>query len=136
MALKYNNDQHKEYIDMTTRIGRKWLDDFDGRTEFYDATFWDLLTKVWYSDTPVRKTDALKFMTGIKSAHTAGKYVEQALAENLLIETINPDDGRSKLLTLSPHMREHLDRFFDGAISEVRKANHKINVKGPSPEDP
>jgi hypothetical protein len=136
MALKYNNDQHKEYIDMTTRIGQKWIDVFDGRTEFYDATFWDLLTKVWYSDTPVRKTDALKFMTGIKSAHTAGKYVEQALAEDLLAETVNPGDGRSKLLTLSPRMRERLDRFFDGAISEVRKSNHEINVKGPSPEDP
>jgi len=136
MRLKYNHDQHREYIDMTTRTGVRWLDVFEGRADFYSTAYWDLLTKVWYNDGPVRKTDALKFMTGIKSPHTAGKYIESAISEGLIVETVNPEDARSKLLDLSPHMKQRLDMFFDGAISEVRRSNHRINVKGPSPEEP
>jgi len=53
----------------------------------------------------------------------------------LLVEMDNPEDARSKLLTLSDDMRGKLDNFFDNAVNEVRKANRTIDIKGPSPED-
>lgn len=136
MAFKYNHDQHQEYLDMGERIGLKWVDVFRGDTEFYSAAYWDLLTQMWKHPDPVRKTDALKFMKAIKSAHTAGKYIETAIKHGFVIENDNPVDARSKLVALSPEMRDRLDVFFDAAVSEVRKTNHVLHVKGPSPEDP
>jgi hypothetical protein len=127
MELKYNRTQRKEYLNMTGRIGLKWLEVFQGNTEFYSSVYWDLLTKIWETDCPVRKTDAMKFMTAIKSAHTAGKYVESAIQHGFIQETDNPEDARSKLLRLSPEMRERLDVFFDAAVGELRKSSQTIN---------
>ncbi len=135
MDLKYNNDQHRVYLQLTGQVGGNWLDIFEGNTEFYSATYWDLLTNIWLRNKPVRKTEALGFMTAIKSAHTASKYVETAIKYGYLIETENPNDARSKLLTLSTEMRQRLDVFFDRAISELRKSNREVDIKGPSPED-
>ncbi len=136
MAFKYNHDQHQEYLFMGERIGLKWVDVFRGDTEFYSAAYWDLLTQMWKHPDPVRKTDALKFMKAIKSAHTAGKYIETAIKRGFVIEDDNPLDARSKLVALSSEMRARLDGFFDAAVSEVRMTNHTMNIKGPSPEDP
>lgn len=134
--LKYNAAQHQEYLDMIDRIGHGWLEVFQGDTEFYSAVYWDLLSRIWRSEAPVRKTDALGFMTAIKSAHTAGKYVETAIKRGILLEADNPEDARSKLLSLSPAMRRRLDAFFDGAVSEVRRSNIIFDELGPSPRDP
>ena len=136
MDLKYNTDQHLEYFEMIDRVGLGWLEMFQGNTKFYSAAYWDLLTRMWRAQGPVRKTDALGFMTAIKSAHTAGKYVDTVLHEGLIVETDNPADARSKLLDLAPEIRRRFDEFLDTAISEVRKSNHRLNIKGPSPEEP
>ena len=136
MALKYNNAQHKHYLEMIDGVGRNWLDVFEGNTEFYSAAYWDLLTGIWRADGPVRKTDALRYMTAIKSAHTASKYVDFSIKRGILHETENPDDARSKLLTLSDDMRARLDTFFDSAVGAVRRASRVIDEKGPSPETP
>ena len=136
MAQKYNNAQHKQYLEMIDGVGRRWVEVFEGNTEFYSAAYWDLLTGIWRADGPVRKTDALRYMTAIKSAHTASKYVDHSIMKGILIESENPDDARSKLLVLSDNMREQLDVFFDSAVGSVRRANRAINEKGPSPEDP
>lgn len=121
MTLRYSAEQRKLYLNMTDKIGAGWVEVFQGDTEFYSAAYWDLLTNIWRQDAPVRKTDALRFMTGIKSAHTAGKYIESALQRGILLEAENPQDARSKLVTLSPDMRDRLDRFFDQALDEVRQ---------------
>ena len=136
MTPRYNTDQHREYLDMIDRVGRNWLDVFEGNTEFYSAAYWDLLTRIWKNHAPVRKTDAIGFMTAVKSPHTAGKFVDTAMRQGLLVEANNPDDARSKLVGLTPHMRERLDVFFDNAVSEVRRANRNLDIKGPSPQDP
>ena len=133
--MKYNDDQRREYLVMTDKIGHSWVNIFEGNTEFYSAAYWDLLTSMWLNKGAVRKTDALGFMKAIKSAHTAGKYIESALSYGFLTEMDNPDDARSKLLVLSDDMRLKLDTLFDNAISEVRKANREIDIKGPFPED-
>ena len=126
MALKYSAKQRKLYLNMTDAIGARWIDVFQGDTDFYSAAYWDLLTNIWRQDAPVRKTDALRFMTGIKSAHTAGKYIDIALKKGFLEEMENPKDARSKLVTLSPAMRRELDEFFDNAVEEVREMSVKL----------
>ena len=136
MDLKYNDSQRKEYFKNTQRIGRLWLRVFEGDEEFYSSAYWDLLTNIWMKGEPVRKTDALRFMTNIKSAHTAGKYVETAIAKGILIEEDNPGDARSKLLRLSPQMYARLDQFFDGCVSQLRDCVRRITTLGPTPEEP
>ena len=130
MELKYNDKQHREYLAMTERIGHVWVEIFRGDTEFYSAAYWDLLTGIWRNGGPVRKTEALKFMKSIKSAHTAGKYVDSALGKGVLIEEDNPRDARSKLVRLSGEMKERLDGFFDQALGEIRKTSQSIETGG------
>ena len=130
MKLKYTSDQRKEYLNMIDHVGQNWLQVFCGDPEFYSAAYWDLLTQIWKSERPVRKTDALKFMIGIKSAQTAGKYLETAIKHNFIREEENPKDARSKLVSLSSEMRGRLDTFFDLAVGEVRTAHQAIEELG------
>ena len=73
-------------------------------------------------------------MKGIKSVHTAGKYLETAITRGIVVETDNPQDARSKLVALSAEMRKRLDGFFDAAIGALRDANRQVEEKGPLPE--
>jgi hypothetical protein len=127
MPLKYEAEQHREYLDLVERINVRWIDMLRGSAEFYSAAYWDLLTRMWRADRPVRKTDALGFMTGIRSAHTAGKYVETAIREGMILERDNPEDGRSKLLELSTPMRRRLDAYFDAAVDEVQRSVRRLD---------
>ena len=134
MVGRYNRDQRMEYLNMTNRIGQRWVDVFEGNVEFYSAAYWDLLTGVWHAAGPVRKTDALKFMTAVKSAHTAGKYVDAAVDHGVLVETENPEDARSRLLDLSPPMRLRLDDYFESAVDELRRSTAAVTSAGSLPD--
>ena len=134
MTLTYNNAQHRLYLEFTDGVGQRWIDVFEGDTDFYSAAYWDLFTAIWRADGPVRKTDALGFMTAIKSPHTAGKYIEKALERDYLVEQDNPVDARSKLITLSPGTRTHMDAFFDGIIGKWRTTILELERRGPNPE--
>ncbi len=67
----------------------------------------------------MRKTDALRCMKAVRSAHTAGKYLERAVERGFVVETDNPEDARSRLVTVSDDMRARLDGFFDHAVDEI-----------------
>jgi hypothetical protein len=67
-------------------------------------------------------------MVGIKSAQTAGKYIETAIMKKLIIEKDNPADARSRLLELSPQMKERLDLFFDQAVGNLKNSNRIIEA--------
>jgi len=133
--LKYNDDQRQEYLDLMDRMSVHWLRVFGGQEAFYSAQYWDLFKTLWRSPRPVTKTEALKCMTGIKSAHTAGRYLETAIEAGLLVEENNPEDKRSRIIRLSAEMKSNLDAFFDRAVSELRTSNKAIEVAGPSPEE-
>ncbi|MEK9671055.1 MAG: hypothetical protein VW268_00950 [Rhodospirillaceae bacterium] len=130
MTFKYSNEQHRAYMGFTEKTGQDWVGVFSGDTDFYSAAYWDLLTKMWQAKKPVRKTDALRYMTGIKSAHTAGKYLDVALEKGLIVEQDNPKDARSKLLALSGDMRTKMDGFFDGVVQRMQEAAEKIDRIG------
>ncbi len=128
--MKYNRDQHGEYLRMMDRIGDNWIRMFEGDTHFYSAVYWDLLTYLWAEGGGARKTDALRSMKSVKSAHTAGKYVEAAIRKGILKERENPEDARSKLLVLAPRTQSRLDLFFDAAVGELRRSLESIRRKG------
>ena len=134
MAFQYNTEQYRAYLHMIDTISQHWLRVFGHNTDFYSAVYWDLLTRLWQANKPVRRTEALKFMTSVKSAATAGKYLNEALRQRLLQEYPNPQDARSKVLELSPDVRARLDTFFDHAVEAVRRANQGISHKGPVPD--
>ena len=136
MKLKYNDAQRREYMALSDHVGGKWLELFAGDTDFYHTAYWNLLSGLWRAGGPVRKTDALAMMKGIKSAHTAGKYLATALDRGLIVERDNPADARSKLVDLSADMRRRLDGFFDAAVGQLRAVSRNIDVLGPSPEEP
>jgi len=126
MPLTYNDDQRRAYLAFIDRIGMGWVQVFDGDTDFYSAAYWDLLTFLWRTPAPVRKTDALAAITGIKSPLTAAKYVETAIKRGLVIEKPNPTDARSKLLALSPALRAQLNGFFDDAVAAMCKTARAV----------
>jgi hypothetical protein len=131
--MNYSSDQHKEYLRMTEKVGEHWLQVFQNDTEFWSAVYWDLFSKLWQAQDDVRKTDALRFMTAVKSAHTAGKYLETAIRRGLVEERENPADARSKLVRLAPSLRERLDSFLDSAVSEINRASNRVSRPMSSP---
>lgn len=135
MSQDFSRDQKLRYLDMTLRFGEAWIEVFQGDTDFYSAAFWDLFTNLWRADKPVRKTDAMGYMKGVKSAHTAGKYVDTAIEKSLLEESDNPEDARSKLIALTPDMRGRLDDYMNKAANEVLLASDEIKSSGPVPSD-
>lgn len=126
---KYDDAQRREYLRMLDRVTENWLGVFADDKEFYSTAYWDLFSNIWREEDPVRKTDALKFMRAIRSAHTAGKYLDVAIARGFIEETGNPKDARSKLVRLSPKMRAKLDAFFDAAVTEMGAALKRIGAE-------
>ena len=131
MTLKYNNAQHRVYLELMDRVSDNWLLIFDGNTEFFSAPYWDLLRGLWRQSAPIRKTDAMAYMRSVKSAHTAGKLIDAAIGAGFLVEHENPKDARSKLLGVSPATRVRIDEVFDRAVTEIRKAERRIEDNGP-----
>jgi len=124
--MKYGREQHEEYLRMTENVGGHWLKVFQNDTEFWSAVYWDLFTRLWQARGDVRKTEALAYMKAVKSAHTAGKYLETAIRRGLVEERDNPQDARSKLVRLAPSLQARLDAFFDSAVSEMRRAGDRV----------
>ena len=133
MTHNFNRKQRLKYLEMTDRFGKAWLEIFQDDTDFYSAAYWDLFINLWRAQAPVRKTDAMGFMKGVKSAHTAGKYVDTAITKGLLIESDNPDDARSKLIELTPDMRSRLDDYMNKAVNEVLIVQKEITSLGDVP---
>jgi hypothetical protein len=124
--MPYAPDERRIYLDMIDSVGQRWLSLFRGDPDMYQAAYWDLLTSLWRAGQPMRKTDALAAMHGIRSAHTAGKYVDAAIERGLVVEEDNPRDARSKVLRLSPQMQQRLDAFFDQAVDDMLEAARRV----------
>ena len=57
-ACQYTTVQHRAYLHMIDTIAQHWLRVFAHNTDFYSAVYWDLLTRLWHANTPVRRTEA------------------------------------------------------------------------------
>lgn len=75
-------------------------------------------TELWLrGNDAVTKTDAYELVQGV-SMQTAMKYVRQAIAEGYLEEFENPGDARSRLIRMTPGLRE----LFNGVIDRASEA--------------
>jgi hypothetical protein len=96
------------------------------KTGFGDVYFSRLFTELWLrGDDAVAKSDAYDLVQGV-SAQTAMKYVRQAIIEGYLEELENPADGRSRLIRMSPLLRERFNRVIDRAHEAFEKARGRI----------
>lgn len=103
------------------RVGLSWQEMFrDG--DYCGSNYFDLFTEIWLRQgDPVYKTDCYRFMSGI-SSQTAKKYLQNAIARGYLLESDNPQDKRSKLITMSPRFRATMEQSYDRTAQELREA--------------
>jgi hypothetical protein len=94
-----------------------WVSAFH-RVGLGDIYFSQLFTELWLrGNDAVTKTDAYELVQGV-SMQTAMKYVRQAIADGHLEELENPADARSRLIRMSPGLRE----LFNGVIDRASEA--------------
>ncbi len=124
--LNFSHDKHKEFIHFTRKIGANWIEVFDGNKEFYATSYWDLLSEMWYAGKPLMVSDALRFMQSIKSPFTARKYLQKLIDEGMVVESKNPNDERSMLVSISPAMQEKLDAHFDYTLKAMVETSEDL----------
>src|SRR5580698_10445909 len=94
-----------------------WVSAFH-RVGLGDIYFSRLFTELWLSrNDAVTKSDAYELVQGV-GLQTAMKYVRQAIADGYLEELENPGDARSRLIRMSPGLRE----MFNGVIDRASEA--------------
>jgi hypothetical protein len=111
------HQQRTRFLLALRELDDAWVSAFH-KTGFGDVYFSRLFTELWLrGDAAVAKTDAYDFVQGV-SRQTAMKYVRRAISEGYLIELENPADGRSRLIRMSPLLREQ----FNGVIDRASEA--------------
>lgn len=104
----------KRFLLALRELDEAWVAAFH-ETGFGDIYFSRLFTELWLrDDAAIAKTDAYDLVKGV-SNQTAMKYVRRAIEEGYLEEVENPADGRSRLLRMSPLLRERFTQVIDRA---------------------
>jgi hypothetical protein len=112
------------FLQALRELDDAWVAAFH-KTGFGDIYFSRLFTELWLrGEDAVAKSDAYEMVQGV-STQTAMKYIRRAIAEGYLEELDNPDDGRSRLIRMSPKLREQ----FNGVIDRAREAFAKVFLR-------
>jgi hypothetical protein len=88
---------------------------------FHDLNYYDLFTQMWLlldgttRDT-FHKSELHQLMPNI-SQRTAVKYIQIAIDHGLLIEHMDPEDLRSRQITMSAGLKRKIELFLDYSIS-------------------
>lgn len=102
-------DSRRRFLLALRELDDAWMAAFN-ESGFGDVYFSRLFTELWLREpAAVSKSDAYDLVKGV-SVQTAMKYVNRAIADGYLQERGNPADGRSRLIRMSPLLR---DRFAD-----------------------
>jgi hypothetical protein len=118
---RLTNERRAHFLCALRELDDAWVAAFH-KTGFGDIYFSRLFTELWLrGDDAVAKSEAYDLVQGV-SAQTAMKYMRRAMAEGYLEEIDNPADGRSRLIRMSPLLREQ----FNGVIDRAREAFEKI----------
>jgi hypothetical protein len=124
MSRQLSDEDRRVFAQTLKQVGLHWQTILQD-DEFHPLNFFDLFTEIWLMGEPASKTDCYRFMPGV-SAQTAKKYVARAIARGHLLERANPQDGRSRLVALSPALTTLLEQNLDLTAQQLRQA-----LKGP-----
>lgn len=121
------HERRARFLVALRELDEAWVAAFH-RVGLGDIYFSRLFTELWLrGNDAVTKTDAYELVQGV-SLQTAMKYVRQAIAEGFLEERDNPDDARSRLIRMSPRLRE----MFNGVIDRASAAFGQAFLSGKS----
>lgn len=120
-ARNRRDERRMQTLLLLREIDQAWVETFR-ETGFSDIYFSRLFTELWLrGDEAITKTDAYGLVKEV-GLQTAIKYVRRAVEEGYLEEIDNPADKRSKLLRMTPLLRERLLSVLDkigASVSEI-----------------
>lgn len=104
--------RRRRFLTALRELDIAWVTAFH-QTGFGDIYFSRLFTELWLRDgAAIAKTDAYDLLKGV-GPQTAMKYVRRAIAEGYLEEIDNPADRRSRLLRMTPMLRDRFAQVID-----------------------
>ena len=117
---RQTNARRRQFIQLLNNADQYWTDVL-GDELFHDLNYYDLFTQMWLrlSDSSCDtfcKSELYRLMPHI-SQRTAIKYIQMAIDHNLLIEDIDPEDLRSRRITMSADLKQKIELFLDYSIS-------------------
>ncbi|MDQ3186111.1 MAG: MarR family transcriptional regulator [Pseudomonadota bacterium] len=117
---KHANARRRRFIQLLNSTDQYWMDVL-GDKLFHDLNYYDLFTQMWLrlNGTPgvtFYKSELYQLMPNI-SQRTAIKYIQVAIDHGLLIEHVDPEDLRSKRITMSVGLKRKIELFLDYSIS-------------------
>ncbi|SEF63976.1 MarR family transcriptional regulator [Nitrosomonas ureae] len=113
---KQTDARRRQLIQLINSTDQYWLDVL-GDKLFHDLNYYDLFTRIWLRlDDTFHKSELYQLMPNV-SQRTAVKYVQIAIDQGLLIEHIDPNDLRSKRITMSTDLKQKIEIFLDYSVS-------------------
>lgn len=114
------NARRRQFIQLLNSTDQYWMDVL-GDKLFHDLNYYDLFTQMWLRlDGTTRdtfyKSELHQLMPNI-SQRTAVKYIQIAIDHGLLIEHMDPEDLRSRQITMSAGLKQKIELFLDYSIS-------------------
>jgi hypothetical protein len=117
---KQADTRRRQFIHLQNDTDQYWMDVL-GDALFHDLNYYDLFTRMWLRsddahDNTFQKSELYRLMPNV-SQRTAIKYIQIAIDRGLLIEHVDPDDLRSRRITMSSDLKRKIELFLDYSIS-------------------
>ena len=117
---KQPDTRRRQFIHLQNDTDQYWMNVL-GDTLFHDLNYYDLFTRMWLrfndaNDNTFYKSELYQLMPNV-SQRTAIKYIQIAIDHGLLIEHVDPDDLRSRRITMSSDLKRKIELFLDYSIS-------------------
>ena len=113
---RHPDNRRRQFIQLINQTDQYWMEVL-GDKLFHDLNYYDLFTQMWlrHNDT-FYKSELYRLMPNI-SQRTAVKYVQIAIDHGFLIEHTDPEDLRSKQITMSADLKQKIELFLDYSLS-------------------